>query len=68
MKLVDTRGLACPEPVIRTKRALDAGEFPLEVLADTRTAVINIERLARKNNLKVSVAESTGTFTLRLEQ
>ncbi len=68
MKQIDTRGLACPEPVIKTKRAIDTNEFPLEVLADTRTAAGNIERLARKNNLKISSEESKGIFTIRLEK
>lgn len=26
MKVVDTRGLSCPEPVILTKNAADSGE------------------------------------------
>lgn len=30
MKVVDTRGLSCPEPVILTKNAADSGEKNLK--------------------------------------
>ncbi|MGQ9518362.1 MAG: sulfurtransferase TusA family protein, partial [Anaerolineae bacterium] len=30
-EVVDARGLSCPQPVILTKRAMDKGQFPIEV-------------------------------------
>lgn len=42
---VDTRGLACPEPVIKAKKALENHDS-IEVLADNITALENIRRMA----------------------
>ena len=59
---VDTRGLACPEPVIRTKQALEsAGE--VLVLADREEAVENIRRLAEKMGCRVAVTLGQGGET-----
>ena len=43
-KIVDTRGLTCPEPVILTKKAIEEAKEVL-VLADNDEAVENIRRL-----------------------
>ena len=34
-QIVDARGLSCPQPVLLTKKAVDKGEFPIEVLVET---------------------------------
>jgi tRNA 2-thiouridine synthesizing protein A len=58
---VDARGLACPEPVVRTKKALDeTAEGEIQVLADTDNARDNIVRLARSQGCAVAVAEEAG--------
>jgi tRNA 2-thiouridine synthesizing protein A len=58
---VDARGLACPEPVVRTKKALDeTAEGEILVLADTENARDNIVRLAQSQGYAVAVAEETG--------
>ena len=44
-KIVDTRGLACPQPVILAKKALEEAKEVL-VIADNDEAVENIRRLA----------------------
>lgn len=46
-KLVDARGLSCPQPVLETKRVLDqtpSGE--VDVLVDTVTSRENVIRFA----------------------
>ena len=53
---VDTRGLACPQPVILTKNAL-AKENSIEVLVDNVTAN-NILRFASNQGCKASVSDS----------
>ncbi len=64
--MVDTRGLACPEPVIRTKRALEAAKEVL-VLADNDEAVENIRRLAENMGCAVTVTrEQGGVARIRL--
>lgn len=45
---VDARGLSCPQPVVLTKRALDAiTSGKLEVLVDSPAAKENVVRFAR---------------------
>jgi len=65
---VDARGLSCPQPVIDTKKAINAGEFPIEVLVDTVTSRENVRRIAEKNGLTVAVAEVDDEFTLTLSK
>jgi selenium metabolism protein YedF len=58
---VDARGLACPEPVVRTKKALDeTAEGEILVLADTENARDNIVRLAQSQGYAAAVAEEAG--------
>ncbi|MHB9096874.1 MAG: sulfurtransferase-like selenium metabolism protein YedF [Syntrophales bacterium] len=65
-KIVDTRGLACPEPVILAKKALD-GANEVVVIADNDEAVENIRRLANKMGCAIAVARDTdGAFRIRL--
>jgi TusA-related sulfurtransferase len=45
-KILDVRGLSCPQPVYETKKAIEHPSFDaLEVLVDTKTALENIKRL-----------------------
>lgn len=54
-KIVDARGLACPQPVIEAKKALkEITDGTLEVLADNEIAVQNLTKLASYSNAAVS--------------
>ena len=53
---LDARGLACPEPVLRAKKAIEENE-EVTVLVDNETAVENIRRLAVKTACGFSVTE-----------
>ncbi len=65
-RIVDTRGLACPEPVILTKKALEEATDVL-VIADNDEAVENIRRLANKMGCAITVSrEEGGGFRIRL--
>jgi len=51
-KLLDLRGLNCPEPVLRTKKVIDDQTVSsVEALVDSEVNVQNLERLARSQNL-----------------
>ncbi len=65
---VDARGLSCPQPVILARRAVDAGQFPIEVWVDTATARENVRRMAEKAGCKVQIEESNGEFKLTLSK
>lgn len=68
MKTVDARGLSCPQPVLAARKAIDAGQFPIEVLVDTVTSRENVRRMAEKAGCKVSVAEMGEEFKLTLSK
>lgn len=54
-RLLDVRGLACPEPVIRTRKAmLDDPAAALYVVVNEEASVENIERLARTSGWNVA--------------
>jgi selenium metabolism protein YedF len=56
---VDARGLACPQPVMLAKKAIEESE-EVTVLVDNETAVENIRRLAVKTACGFSVTEKEG--------
>lgn len=61
---LDCRGLVCPEPVIRTKRALAEGKKSLKITVDNETARDNVSRFARTSGCAVDVSEIEGGFVL----
>jgi tRNA 2-thiouridine synthesizing protein A len=65
---VDARGLSCPQPVILTKKAIDNGKFPVEVVVDTVTARENVRRLAENSGCKIQVEETGDEFKLILNK
>ena len=69
MKTIDCRGLACPQPVLETKKALekiDAGE--ILVLLDDPGSRENVRRFAESQGHRVNWAEEKGVFKLRIEK
>jgi len=62
-KEIDNRGLACPQPVLNTKKALQEltqeghTDFILTVIVDNEAAKENVSRFARTAGCLVSVAE-----------
>lgn len=63
---VDARGLSCPQPVILTRKAIQAGEFPIEVLVETVTSRENVRRAAEKAGLHVHVEQVGDEFKLTI--
>lgn len=57
MKTLDCRGLACPQPVMRTRDALEQ-EHPQELLVqvDNAAASENVSRFLRRGGFEVSVS------------
>jgi selenium metabolism protein YedF len=55
-KSLDCRGLACPNPVIKTKELIDRGDVPqLTVLVDNPAAQENVSRFLRRAGFEVKV-------------
>jgi tRNA 2-thiouridine synthesizing protein A len=64
---VDVRGLSCPIPVIKTKKALEeTSEKQVLVIADNATARDNVTRLAKSKNCTVSVEQKGEDFYLTI--
>lgn len=63
---VDARGLSCPQPVILARNAIQAGDFPIEILVETVTSRENVRRMAQKAGCTVTVEEVGDEFKLVL--
>jgi selenium metabolism protein YedF len=65
---IDARGLACPQPVVLTKKALEKNDSVI-VVVDNETAKENVSRLAEKTGCAISVEPAPeGTFRLTLSR
>lgn len=69
MQTVDNRGLACPEPVIRTKKALDAmTSGTLVSTVDNEIAKENVLRLANSMGLQTTVKQEGSLFHIEISK
>ncbi|MGB9628866.1 MAG: sulfurtransferase-like selenium metabolism protein YedF [Thermodesulfobacteriota bacterium] len=69
MKEIDCRGLACPQPVITTKKALEEmGEGELTVIVDNPSARDNVTRFAQGQGALVTVEQKGNDFYLHIEK
>jgi selenium metabolism protein YedF len=68
MKIIDARGLACPEPVLLTKKAVDAGEIEFEVLVDDEIPKENIRKFCAGCNYSVIETPSAGGWKLTIRR
>jgi selenium metabolism protein YedF len=66
-KTVDCRGLACPQPVINTKAALEGADAPIRVIVDNQASCTNVRRFAESQGARVEVAEKAGEFHMTIE-
>jgi selenium metabolism protein YedF len=64
-KIVDARGLECPQPVVLTNKALDESEKVITIV-DNEVAKENVSRLARSKGFGVAIKEKEGLFYLHL--
>lgn len=63
---LDARGCACPEPVLKVKRAVEQPHEEIEILVDNNTAVQNITRFAKNKGYGVSVIQRDDDFQLSI--
>lgn len=67
--IIDARGMACPKPVILTKRALaEITEGNVAVLVDNQTAVNNISAFANSIGLVADVEVNGNDFKITIEK
>ncbi|QDR83058.1 sulfurtransferase-like selenium metabolism protein YedF [Sporomusa termitida] len=62
-KVVDCRGLVCPQPVIQTKKTLEAVESGrITIIVDNEVAKINVIKFAAAKGLSAAVEEKNGHY------
>lgn len=69
-RIVDARGLSCPEPVLMTLKEIKKGKGEIIVLVDTEVSKENVLRAVRKANWKVVEERKEGShyrITIRSE-
>ena len=67
MTEVNVRGLSCPIPVVKTKKAMDDNpEDILTVLLETEVSKENVSRLAESRGYTVMEEEVSGEYRLTL--
>lgn len=68
MKIVDARGLSCPEPVILARNAMSDRAAAYQIIVDNKTACENVTRYAGSQGYRVKSAEKDGEYTLSIEK
>lgn len=64
---IDCRGLACPQPVLLTKKALEAEKAPVIVGVDNATAKENVVKFGVAHGWGAVVEEQGGLYHIRLD-
>lgn len=66
IEIVNATGLACPQPVVLAKQAIEANE-KVKVIVDNDTAVENVKRMGKKLGCNVkSESKEDGLFEIML--
>ena len=68
MKIVDTRGLTCPAPLIATKRAIKdtAPGEALKIMTDNKTSLSNLTRFLTDNRVGFSTEKGEDFWTITI--
>ena len=69
VKEIDVRGLSCPLPVIKTKKALEEkDDEPILVIIDTEVSVENISRLVKSRGYNFKTDKKGDIYHLLIER
>jgi selenium metabolism protein YedF len=69
MNTIDARDLPCPEPVVRTKKALEnAADGKLTVILNSAESNENVQRFAKSQGCSVKAVEQAGVYTLEISR
>lgn len=64
MKTIDAIGLACPQPVMKTKEAVDNGFAEFSILVDNKVAASNVARFLKMQSFSFSSKDSSGIIQI----
>lgn len=66
-KVIDARGLSCPQPVVLTKKALEGTDInEVLTIVDNPTALENVSRMVKTLNLESMVDEKEGQYYINI--
>ncbi len=65
---LDLTGLSCPEPVVRTKKALKENPQGVISVVDNRAALENVSRFGRAMGYNVNAVESNGAWRIEIKK
>ena len=68
MKEIDCRGMACPQPVVTTKKALESEDKEFVLIVDNPGARDNVERFAQSQGAMVGVEKKGNDFFLHIQK
>ena len=69
MRILDTRGLSCPQPVLLVHQALgEDNASPVDVLVDNEVSMENVTRAAKKQGWTVSPVDEGDVVRLELRK
>jgi len=64
---IDARGIACPQPVLMAKRALDKmEEGVITILVDNKGSSVNVKNFCEANGHTVTVTEEDGVYKVEV--
>lgn len=66
-KVIDARGLSCPQPVVLTKKGLEESD-QITTIVDNGIAVENVTKLANSKGCTVQVEEKEGVYYLHISK
>lgn len=66
MKIIDAKGLSCPEPVIMLRAAMASKENSYQMFVDNQTSLENASRYAEHQGYRVTFEEKNGDFILSI--
>ncbi len=64
---VDARGMACPQPVLETRKAMQ-GADSVVTLVDNETSLMNVSRMAEKAGWKTQITQEEETFRIEMSR
>ena len=64
---IDARGLACPQPVIQTRKAMEGADHVV-TLVDSETSLANVSRMAEKAGWQVKVDPQGAEFHIKMSR
>lgn len=67
-KMIDARGLSCPEPVIMIRKAMASNESEYEMIVDNVVSKENVTRYATHQGYTVDVKEEDNEYHLSIKK